>query len=92
MWYQVLSFNPTRLEEDDDVDECFENWQSRMKLLLMKKILIHQTTSLNEETAKDAKNANRYTIGCDMWSAYETILTHDQSRRANQTECLDEIE
>jgi O-methyltransferase involved in polyketide biosynthesis len=31
-------------------------------------------------------------VACDMWSAYETVLTNDQRRRANQSEFLDEVE
>jgi O-methyltransferase involved in polyketide biosynthesis len=31
-------------------------------------------------------------VGCDMWSAYETILTAKQRQRANQCEFLDEME
>jgi tRNA wybutosine-synthesizing protein 4 len=31
-------------------------------------------------------------VGCDMWSAYQTVLTQDQRQRANQCEFLDEIE
>eukprot|EP00537_Pseudo-nitzschia_pungens_P000814 CAMPEP_0172377684 /NCGR_PEP_ID=MMETSP1060-20121228/69031_1 /TAXON_ID=37318 /ORGANISM="Pseudo-nitzschia pungens, Strain cf. cingulata" /LENGTH=591 /DNA_ID=CAMNT_0013105387 /DNA_START=141 /DNA_END=1916 /DNA_ORIENTATION=+ len=31
-------------------------------------------------------------VGCDMWSAYETIVTDAQRRRANQSEFMDEFE
>jgi O-methyltransferase involved in polyketide biosynthesis len=31
-------------------------------------------------------------VGCDMWSAYETIVTDAQRKRANQSEFLDEYE
>ena len=31
-------------------------------------------------------------VGCDMWQAYETILSHDQRQRANKAEFLDELE
>jgi [phosphatase 2A protein]-leucine-carboxy methyltransferase len=30
--------------------------------------------------------------GCDMWSAYNSVLTQEQRRRANQCEFLDEVE
>jgi len=31
-------------------------------------------------------------VGCDMWSAYETIVTAAQRKRANQSEFMDEYE
>lgn len=30
--------------------------------------------------------------GCDMWSAYNSVVTAEQRRRANQSEFLDEVE
>jgi O-methyltransferase involved in polyketide biosynthesis len=33
-----------------------------------------------------------HAMGCDMWSAYETIMTQEQRQRANQCEFLDELE
>jgi hypothetical protein len=30
--------------------------------------------------------------GCDMWSAYNHVITAEQRRRANQCEFLDEVE
>merc|ERR1711935_1035514 len=31
-------------------------------------------------------------VGCDMWSAYETIVTETQRKRASQSEFMDEYE
>jgi O-methyltransferase involved in polyketide biosynthesis len=31
-------------------------------------------------------------VGCDMWSAYQTVVTSEQRQQANQCECLDEME
>lgn len=34
----------------------------------------------------------RQAVGCDMWSAYQTVVTSEQRHQANQCECLDEME
>ena len=31
-------------------------------------------------------------VGCDMWTAYDTVLTMEQRQRANRAEFLDELE
>jgi O-methyltransferase involved in polyketide biosynthesis len=51
-----------------------------------------QTRTLQAQLSKLMDSGFHKAVGCDMWSAYETILTHDQRRRANQMEFLDEVE
>ena len=51
-----------------------------------------QTRTLQAQLEKLIHGGFQRAVGCDMWSAYETILTHEQRRRANQTEFLDEVE
>jgi O-methyltransferase involved in polyketide biosynthesis len=57
-----------------------------------------QTRTLSDQMTKlisgksNAQNGFWTATGCDMWSAYETIVTNDQRQRANQCEFLDEVE
>ena len=52
-----------------------------------------QTRSLNDQLEKlvECEGFLR-AVGCDMWSAYETIVTAAQRKRANQSEFMDEYE
>jgi O-methyltransferase involved in polyketide biosynthesis len=54
-----------------------------------------QTRTLSDQLTKlisSTNNSFTTATGCDMWSAYETIVTNDQRQRANQCEFLDEVE
>jgi hypothetical protein len=51
-----------------------------------------QTRTLTAQLDKFCNNGFDRVVACDMWSAYETVLTNDQRRRANQSEFLDEVE
>ena len=52
-----------------------------------------QTRTLQAHLEKLVEGGfSRRAVACDMWSAYETILTNDQRRRANKSELLDEVE
>jgi O-methyltransferase involved in polyketide biosynthesis len=51
-----------------------------------------QTRSLKDQLEKLVSCGFVRAVGCDMWSAYETILTNEQRKRANQAEFLDEYE
>jgi len=51
-----------------------------------------QTRTLQDQLEKLIECGFVRAVGCDMWSAYETIVTDDQRKRANQSEFLDEYE
>lgn len=51
-----------------------------------------QSRTLQRQLEKLIKSSFSRAVGCDMWSAYQTILTKEQRQRANQCEFLDEIE
>lgn len=51
-----------------------------------------QTRTLEQQLKKLTDCGFEVAVGCDMWSAYETILTDEQRVRANQCELLDELE
>jgi [phosphatase 2A protein]-leucine-carboxy methyltransferase len=51
-----------------------------------------QTRTLPAQLDKLIQAGFSRAVGCDMWSAYETVMTPDQRRRANQSEFLDEME
>lgn len=52
-----------------------------------------QTRTLRQQLEKLVHSAGfRRAVGCDMWSAYETVVTDAQRKRANQSEFLDEYE
>ena len=51
-----------------------------------------QTRTLPDQLEKLIECGFARAVGCDMWSAYETIVTDDQRKRANQSEFLDEYE
>ena len=52
-----------------------------------------QTRTLKDQLQKlvDAEGFRR-SVGCNMWNAYETIVTAAQRQRANQSEFMDEYE
>jgi len=52
-----------------------------------------QTRTLKEQLEKliECEGFVR-AVGCDMWSAYETIVTDAQRKRANKSELMDEYE
>jgi tRNA wybutosine-synthesizing protein 4 len=50
-----------------------------------------QTRTLDDQLGKLSQYF-AITVGCDMWQAYETILTTEQRAHANRCEFLDEIE
>jgi O-methyltransferase involved in polyketide biosynthesis len=52
-----------------------------------------QTRTLKDQLEKlvECKGFLR-AVGCDMWSAYETIVTEAQRKRASQSEFMDEYE
>lgn len=60
--------------------------------LLQTRTLSDQLTKLISSATNDGQKGFRMATGCDMWSAYETIVTNDQRQRANQCEFLDEVE
>lgn len=52
-----------------------------------------QTRSLDDHLALFTKEAGFcHAVGCNMWSAYQTILTNEQRMTANRAEILDEME
>ncbi|KAG7366572.1 leucine carboxyl methyltransferase [Nitzschia inconspicua] len=51
-----------------------------------------KTRTLLEQLHKLTNSGFARAVGCDMWSAYETILTVEQRKTANQSEFLDEYE
>ncbi|KAG7352492.1 leucine carboxyl methyltransferase [Nitzschia inconspicua] len=51
-----------------------------------------KTRTLPEQLHKLTNSGFARAVGCDMWSAYETILTVEQRKTANQSEFLDEYE
>jgi len=51
-----------------------------------------QTRTLQNQLDKLIECCFVRAVGCDMWSAYETIVTDAQKKRANQSEFLDEYE
>jgi O-methyltransferase involved in polyketide biosynthesis len=51
-----------------------------------------RTRTLASQLQKVIAGGFSVAVACDMWSAYETIITNDQRRRANQCEFLDEVE
>jgi Leucine carboxyl methyltransferase len=51
-----------------------------------------QTRSLSQHLSKLAESGFCYATGCDMWAAYETVLSADQRHKANRCEFLDELE
>lgn len=51
-----------------------------------------QTRTLSDQLQKRVDCGFARSVGCDMWSAYETILTAEQRKTANQSEFLDEYE
>mmetsp|Transcript_10779 Transcript_10779/g.12424 ORF Transcript_10779/g.12424 Transcript_10779/m.12424 type:complete len:436 (+) Transcript_10779:82-1389(+) len=51
-----------------------------------------QTRTLRNQLEKLIECCFVRVVGCDMWSAYETIVTDAQRKRANQSEFLDEYE
>lgn len=52
-----------------------------------------QTRTLPQQLEKLVRCGGfRRAVGCDMWAAYETVVTDAQRRRANQSEFLDEHE
>jgi len=51
-----------------------------------------QTRTLQHQLAKLTESGFGIAVGCDMWQAYETILTDEQRVRANKCELLDELE
>jgi [phosphatase 2A protein]-leucine-carboxy methyltransferase len=51
-----------------------------------------QTRTLEQQLKKLTESGFEVAVGCDMWSAYETILTDEQRLQANQCELLDELE
>jgi O-methyltransferase involved in polyketide biosynthesis len=51
-----------------------------------------QTRTLADQLQKLVDCGFVQAVGCDMWSAYETVLTAAQRKRANQSEFLDEFE
>ena len=52
-----------------------------------------QTRTLDDQLSKVMSSGfSNKVVGCDMWLAYETILSNDQRRRANKSEFLDELE
>lgn len=51
-----------------------------------------QTRTLEQQLKKLTESGFDVAVGCDMWSAYETILTDEQRVRANRCELLDELE
>lgn len=51
-----------------------------------------QTRTLEQQLKKLTDCGFGVAVGCDMWSAYETILTDEQRVRANRCELLDELE
>jgi len=70
---------------------------------VMEKNLIHagvagpnccmiQTRTLSQHLSKLKAAGFVQAVGCDMWSAYETVITPEQRRRADQCEFLDELE
>lgn len=51
-----------------------------------------QTRTLQQQLTKITDCGFEIAVGCDMWSAYETVLTDEQRVRANHCEMLDELE
>lgn len=51
-----------------------------------------KTRTLEAQLDKVITCGFQMAIGCDMYSAYETVMTAEQRRRANQCEFLDEVE
>ena len=51
-----------------------------------------QTRTLEQQLKKLTDCGFEVAVGCDMWSAYETVLTDEQRVRANRCELLDELE
>jgi Leucine carboxyl methyltransferase len=51
-----------------------------------------QTRTLEQQLQKLVAAGFVWAVGCDMWSAYETVVTAEQRHRANQCEFLDELE
>jgi len=52
-----------------------------------------QTRTLKDQLEKLVEcEGFRRAVGCDMWSAYETIVTAAQRQRANKSEFMDEYE
>eukprot|EP00978_Attheya_sp_CCMP212_P022791 scaffold68554_cov44-Attheya_sp.AAC.2 len=50
------------------------------------------TQTLEQQVRKLNECGFDTVVGCDMWNAYETVVTPLQRRRANQCEMLDEVE
>jgi O-methyltransferase involved in polyketide biosynthesis len=51
-----------------------------------------RTRSLPQHLAKLRAAGFARATGCDLWAAYETVVTPDQRQRANRSEFLDELE
>jgi O-methyltransferase involved in polyketide biosynthesis len=51
-----------------------------------------QTRSLSQYLSKLRAAGFRRAAGCDLWTAYETVVTPRQRQRANRSEFLDELE
>jgi hypothetical protein len=51
-----------------------------------------RTRSLSQHLSKLHGAGFDLATGCDMWSAYETVVTPEQRQRANRCEFLDELE
>lgn len=51
-----------------------------------------QTRTLQHQLNKLTQCGFEIAVGCDMWSAYQSILTDEQRVRANNCELLDELE
>jgi hypothetical protein len=51
-----------------------------------------QTRTLKDHLDKFIAAGFHRAIGCDLWQAYETIITPEQRLRASQSEFLDEFE
>lgn len=51
-----------------------------------------QTRTLQHQLSKLTSCGFDVAVGCDMWQAYQTILTDEQRLRANKCELLDELE
>jgi hypothetical protein len=51
-----------------------------------------QTRTLKDQLDKLMQCRFQTAVGCDMWSSYQTILSHEQRTTANHCEFLDEYE
>jgi O-methyltransferase involved in polyketide biosynthesis len=51
-----------------------------------------RTRTLQDHLTKFIEAGFYRAVGCDLWQAYETVLSPEQRRRANQSEFLDEYE